>query len=130
MGRKRIVPIESRTLKYFYIIIVKFHKQKLIKFGVTNNFVRRFREYNNKDTIGKFEKVLHLYKCEFPKRIEYSIKWKLTKFAKPVFKQEYFETKHYDKIHEMFHKFVETYGYKAIEIIDIENYYKDLLKKR
>lgn len=38
-GRKRIIPIESKVLKYFYIIKVKFKGRDIVKFGISANCI-------------------------------------------------------------------------------------------
>ena len=38
-GRKRTIPLESKTLKYFYIIKVKFKGRDIVKFGITANII-------------------------------------------------------------------------------------------
>ena len=38
-GRKRIIPVESKTLKYFYIIKVKFKGRDIVKFGISANII-------------------------------------------------------------------------------------------
>ena len=38
-GRKRIIPVESKVLKYFYIIKVKFKGKDIVKFGISANII-------------------------------------------------------------------------------------------
>ena len=38
-GRKRIIPVESKVLKYFYIIKVKFKSRDIVKFGISANII-------------------------------------------------------------------------------------------
>ena len=76
-GRKRIIPIESKTLKYFYIIKVKFKGRDIVKFGISANCIKRFKQYNNSETVGYFIDLFHLYKCNNPKQVETLVKWRM-----------------------------------------------------
>lgn len=115
MGRKRKIPIESRRLKYLYFIIVNFKGEDILKFGISNNVVRRMREYNNSDTVGYLKQVLNIYNCDHPKRIETYTKWKIRKHCKPIFRQEYFPLKYYEEALEISKHFAEDLGYKMNE---------------
>ena len=122
-GRKRIIPIESKTLKYFYIIKVKFKGKDIVKFGISNNFVRRSKEYNNSETVGYFIDLFHLYKCNNPKQVETLVKWRMRSLKiKPVFKQEYFEMEYLDYIIEQAKYFADEFNikFKEIQISDIK----------
>ena len=122
-GRKRIIPIESKTLKYFYIIKVKFKGRDIVKFGISNNFVRRSKEYNNSETVGYFIDLFHLYKCSNPKQVETLVKWRMRSLKiKPVFKQEYFEMEYLDYIIEQAKYFANEFNikFKEIQISDIK----------
>ena len=122
-GRKRIIPIESKTLKYFYIIKVKFKGRDIVKFGISNNFVRRSKEYNNSETVGYFIDLFHLYKCNNPKQVETLVKWRMRSLKiKPVFKQEYFEMEYLDYIIEQAKYFANEFNikFKEIQISDIK----------
>ena len=122
-GRKRIIPIESKTLKYFYIIKVKFKGRDIVKFGISNNFVRRSKEYNNSETVGYFIDLFHLYKCNNPKQVETLVKWRMRSLKiKPVFKQEYFEIEYLDYIIEQAKYFADEFNikFKEIQISDIK----------
>lgn len=122
-GRKRIIPIESKTLKYFYIIKVKFKGKDIVKFGISNNFVRRSKEYNNSETVGYFIDLFHLYKCSNPKQVETLVKWRMRSLKiKPVFKQEYFEMEYLDYIIEQAKYFADEFNikFKEIQISDIK----------
>lgn len=122
-GRKRIIPVESKALKYFYIIKVKFKGRDIVKFGISNNFVRRSKEYNNSETVGYFLDLFHLYKCNNPKQVETLVKWRMRSLKiKPVFKQEYFEMEYLDYIIEQAHYFANEFNikFKEIQISDIK----------
>ena len=122
-GRKRIIPIESKTLKYFYIIKVKFKGRDIVKFGISNSFLRRRREYNNSETVGYFLDLFHLYKCNNPKQVETLVKWRMRSLKiKPVFKQEYFEMEYLDYIIEQAKYFADEFNikFKEIQISDIK----------
>lgn len=122
-GRKRIIPVESKALKYFYIIKVKFKGRDIVKFGISNNFVRRSKEYNNSETVGYFIDLFHLYKCNNPKQVETLVKWRMRSLKiKPVFKQEYFEMKYLDYIIEQAKYFANEFNikFKEIQISDIK----------
>lgn len=122
-GRKRIIPVESKTLKYFYIIKVKFKGRDIVKFGISNNFVRRSKEYNNSETVGYFIDLFHLYKCNNPKQVETLVKWRMRSLKiKPVFKQEYFEMEYLDYIIEQAKYFADEFNikFKEIQISDIK----------
>ena len=125
-GRKRIIPVESKVLKYFYIIKVKFKGRDIVKFGISNNFVRRSKEYNNSETVGYFINLFHLYKCNNPKQVETLVKWRMRSLKiKPVFKQEYFEMKYLDYIIEQAKYFANEFNikFKEIQISDIKIWY-------
>ena len=122
-GRKRIIPVESKALKYFYIIKVKFKGRDIVKFGISNNFVRRSKEYNNSETVGYFIYLFHLYKCNNPKQVETLVKWRMRSLKiKPVFKQEYFEMEYLDYIIEQAKYFADEFNikFKEIQISDIK----------
>ena len=122
-GRKRIIPVESKALKYFYIIKVKFKGRDIVKFGISNNFVRRSKEYNNSETVGYFIYLFHLYKCNNPKQVETLVKWRMRSLKiKPVFKQEYFEMEYLDYIIEQAKYFANEFNikFKEIQISDIK----------
>lgn len=92
---KNKIPKESKKLKYLYFIIVNFRGQDILKFGISNNYKRRFTEYNNSDTVGYIKEVLEVYLSDFPKRIETMLKWYMSTIDKPIFKYEYFDLKYY-----------------------------------
>ena len=116
-GRKRIIPLESKALKYLYIIKVQFRGKEIVKFGISNNFIRRSKEYNNSETVGFFISLFHLYRCNNPKQIETLIKWRMRSLKiKPIFKQEYFELEHLDYIIEQAHYFANEFNIKLKEI--------------
>ena len=122
-GRKRIIPKESKALKYLYIIKVKFRGRDILKFGISNNFIRRSKEYNNSDTVGYFIDLFHLYRCNNPKQIETLLKWRMRSLKiKPVFKQEYFEMEYLDYIIEQAKYFADEFNikFKEIQISDIK----------
>ena len=122
-GRKRIIPVESKTLKYFYIIKVKFKGRDIVKFGISNNFVRRSKEYNNSETVGYYSDLFHLYKCNNQKQVETLVKWRMRSLKiKPVFKQEYFEMEYLDYIIEQAKYFADEFNikFKEIQISDIK----------
>lgn len=123
MGRKRKIPVESKTLKYFYIIIVNFHQQDVLKFGISNNYLRRFTEYNNSMTVGYIKEVLHIFKSNYPKRLEFMIKWYMTSITKPVYKQEYFTLENYRLILKKLKEFSRRFNIKLTEIDLRENAY-------
>lgn len=105
MGRKRKIPKDTKKLKYLYFIIVKFRGDDILKFGISNNYVRRFSEYNNSETVGYIKDILSVYKCDHPKRIECMLKWRLMTIVKPLFKQEYFDLKYYGLIISKAHEY-------------------------
>lgn len=116
MGRKRIIPIESKKLKYLYFIIVNFKGQDILKFGISNNYIRRFREYNNSETFGFFKYVLAVYKSNYPKRLETLLKWYMCQIEKPIFKQEYFDLKHYEFLENKAKEFADQFNIKLTKI--------------
>lgn len=122
-GRKRIIPIESKSLKYFYIIKVKFRGRDLLKIGISSNFIRRTKEYNNSETVGYFVDIFKLYRCNNPKQIETLIKWRMRSLKiKPIFKQEYYELENLEYIIEQAHYFAKEFHirFKEIEVTDIK----------
>jgi hypothetical protein len=97
MKRKKfIIPKESKQIKYLYFIIVNFKGERILKFGVSNNYIRRFTEYNNSNTVGFIIEILDIYYSDKPKRIETMLKWYMNQVDKPVFKFEYFDLKYYE----------------------------------
>ena len=122
-GRKRIIPVESKALKYFYIIKVKFRGRDIVKFGISANAIKRFKQYNNSETVGYFIDLFHLYRCNNPKQVETLVKWRMRSLKiKPVFKQEYFEMEYLDYIIEQAHYFANEFNikFKEIQISDIK----------
>ena len=122
-GRKRIIPVESKVLKYFYIIKVKFKGRDIVKFGISANCIRRFKQYNNSETVGYFIDLFHLYKCNNPKQVETLVKWRMRSLKiKPVFKQEYFEMEYLDYIIKQAKYFANEFNikFKEIQISDIK----------
>ena len=119
MGRKRIrfIPKESKKLKYLYFIKVYFKGRDILKFGISNNYVRRFTEYNNSETVGYLKDIFHVYKCNYPKRIETMLKWWMSQYAKPIFKYEYFPLEEYPKIHKKAKQFARLLGMELVKII-------------
>ena len=115
MGRKRKIPKESKTLKYMYFIKVNLHDEDTLKFGISNNVVRRMTEYNDSDTVGKLKDVLDVFRCDHPDRIETFTKWKLRKYTKPVMSQEYFPMKDYQLSLDIAKSFANDLGYRMKE---------------
>lgn len=116
IGRPRKIPKLSKTLKYFYIIKVRFNDQDVLKFGISNNWYRRAREYNNEHKAGYLLEVFHVYKCSNPKRLETLLKYYLPQFGKTIFKYEYWDLKFYDIIIDNLFKLSELFNYKLTEI--------------
>lgn len=129
MGRKRKIPIESSTIKYMYFIVVKFQGEDILKFGISNNVIRRMTEYNNSQTVGYLKEVLQVYKCDYPKRIETFTKWKMRKYCKPIFKQEYFPLQYYETSVNIAKQFAEDLGYK-MKLTSIEEIKEVKLKPK
>ena len=122
-GRKRIIPVESKVLKYFYIIKVKFKGRDIVKFGISANCIRRSKQYNNSETVGYFIDLFHLYKCNNQKQVEKLVKWRMSSIKiKPVYKQEYFEMEYLDYIIEQAKYFANEFNikFKEIQISDIK----------
>lgn len=117
MGRKRKIPIESKTIKYLYFIVVNFHGEDVLKFGISNNYIRRFTEYNNSNTVGFIKDVLEVYKSNYPKRIETMLKWYMNQVSKPYIKQEYYELKYYGFLVNKAKEFAEQFGIKLVKIL-------------
>lgn len=123
MGRHRKIPKESKTLKYLYFIIVNFHGQNVLKFGISNNYIRRFTEYNNSNTVGYIKDVLNIFKSNYPKRIETMLKWYMTSITKPIYKQEYYDLKYYGMTINKAKEIAEKFNIKLKEIDLRENEY-------
>ena len=115
MGRKRKIPIESKTYKYLYFIDVDLKGKDTLKFGISNNVMRRMTEYNDSETVGKLKKIFKIYRCDYPKRVETFIKWKIRKWTKPVFSQEYFPIEFYETSRKIAIEFTSDLGYKMKE---------------
>lgn len=120
MGRKRKIPLESKALKYLYFIKVNFHGKDVLKFGISNNYIRRFTEYNNSKTVGYIKEVIKIFKSNKPKRIETMLKWYMTSITKPIYKQEYYELDKYDLILKKAFEFADKFNIKLKEI-DLED---------
>lgn len=125
-GRPRKIPKVSKRLKYFYLICVNFHGKDTLKLGISNNFYRRMKEYNNSETVGYLKYVLNVYKCSDPKRLELVLKYYLPQYVKHIAKLEYFDMKYYELIKESANKISELFGYK-LEEIDYVKEYKELI---
>ncbi len=127
-GRKRLIPKQSKKLKYFYIIKVNFKGKDVLKFGISNNVWRRMREYNNSDKNGFLKDIFHVYTCSNPKRLETLLKYYLPQFGKTIFKFEYWELKFYDIIMKNLFKLSKQFGYK-LEEFDYYEKCNELIKK-
>ena len=127
-GRKRLIPKQTKKLKYFYIIKVNFKGKDVLKFGISNNVWRRMREYNNSDKNGFLKDIYHVYICSDPKRLETLLKYYLPQYGKTIFKFEYWELKFYDIIMENLFKLAKQFGYKREEF-DYYEKCKELIKK-
>lgn len=127
-GRKRLIPKQTKKLKYFYIIKVNFKGKDVLKFGISNNVWRRMREYNNSDKNGFLKDIYHVYICSDPKRLETLLKYYLPQYGKTIFKFEYWELKFYDIIIENLFKLAKQFGYK-LEEFDYYEKCKELIKK-
>lgn len=119
VGRPRSIPKQSKKLKYFYLICVKFHGKDTLKLGITNNPWRRAREYNNENTVGYLKDVLNLYKCSDPKRLEQVLKYFLPQFIPSVAKMEYYDIEHYEFIKDKAIYLAKLFNYE-LEEIDFE----------
>ena len=122
-GRKRIIPVESKVLKYFYIIKVKFKGKDIVKFGISANALKRFKQYNNSERVGYFTDLFHLSTCNNPKQVETLGKWRMRSLnIKPVFKQEYFGMEYLAYIIEQAKYFADEFNikFKEIQISDIK----------
>lgn len=117
MGRKRKIPKESKALKYLYFIVVNFHGQDVLKFGISNNYIRRFTEYNNSETVGYIKDILEVYKSDYPKRLESMMKWYMNQVEKPYIKQEYYDLKYYGFLVDKAKYFAELFGIKLTKIM-------------
>lgn len=115
MGRKRKIPKESKTLKYMYFIKVNLHNKDTLKFGISNNVIRRMTEYNDSETVGELKEVLDVYRCDHPDRIETFTKWKMRKYSKPVMSQEYFPIEDYAISRDIAKSFAADLGYRMKE---------------
>jgi hypothetical protein len=116
IGRPRVIPKQSKKLKYMYIICVNFHGVDTLKFGISNNVWRRMREYNNSNTNGFLKNILNVYKCSNPKRLEQILKFFLPQFIPSVAKMEYYEMEHYEFIRDKMIYLAHLFDYKLEEI--------------
>ena len=128
VGRPRLIPLQSKKLKYFYIICVNFHGKDILKFGITNNIFRRVKEYNNSNTNGFLKSIFNVYKCSDPKRLEQVLKFYLPQFIPSIAKMEYYELEHYEFIRDKMLFLSELFHYTVTEI-DYDSLYKTELDK-
>ena len=115
MGRKRKIPLESKTIKYMYFIKVDLKGEDVLKFGISNNVVRRMTEYNDANTVGQLKEVKDVFRCDHPERIETFTKWKMRKYTKPVMSQEYFPIEDYQLSKDIAKSFASDLGYRMKE---------------
>lgn len=127
-GRPRLIPKQSKQLKYFYLICVNFHGNDTLKLGISNNCYRRFREYNNANTVGYLKEIYNVYRCSNPKRLELILKYYLHERVKCVAKMEYFDIKYYDFIKEKLKDLAVEFDYTLTEI-DYKAEREELLEK-
>ena len=127
-GRPRLIPKQSKQLKYFYLICVNFHGKDTLKLGISNNFHRRMREYNNANTVGYLKYVYDVWRCSNPKRLELILKYYLHQYIKCVAKMEYFDIKYYDFIKEKLKSLATEFNYSLVEI-NYETEREELLEK-
>ncbi len=116
-GKKSQIPKESKRLKYLYFIVLMFRNEKVLKFGISNNYMRRFREYNNSTTVGYYVETLDVFKSTYPKRLEYMLKWGMNGVAKPIFKQEYFDLCYYGMLKQKAYEYAEMMNIDLQKII-------------
>lgn len=116
MPRKRLIPIESKTLKYFYVIKVRFRGEELIKLGISSNVIRRVCfQYRNENTNGFLLDIYKVFKGQNVKRIESLVKWRLSRQYK-AYKQEYFPLEYKDMIIKEAKSAAKYLNYKFKEI--------------
>ena len=84
--------------KYLYFIVVNLKGTEVLKFGISNKYERRFKEYRDPETVGYFVRMLSLYKTNDAKRIETCLKYYMRNRSKPIIKQEYFDLVWYDEL--------------------------------
>lgn len=84
--------------RYLYFIVVDLHGQEVLKFGISNKYERRFKEYRDSETVGSFIRVLSVYKSIDAKKFETGLKWYMKHHSKPILKQEYFGLEWYEPL--------------------------------
>jgi len=116
MSKRRQIPRESKTLKYFYIIKVKFRGEELIKLGISSNYVRRcLHQYRNENTNGFILDMYYVYKCTNVKNIESVVKWRLSPLYK-AYKQEYFPMEFKEIVRKEALRAAKYFGYKIVPV--------------
>lgn len=132
MSRKRIVPKESKTPKYFYVIKVKFRGEELVKLGISSNVARRVCcQYRNENTNGYLLDIYKVFKGNNVKHIETMVKWRMSKKYK-AYKQEYFPLEYKDMIIQEAKRAAKYLDYKFIDydIKQLFNIYENLNKSK
>lgn len=105
--------------KYLYFIVVNLNGEEVMKFGISNHYERRFKEYRDSKTIGDFVRVLSVYKTSEAKKIETSLKWFMKKYSKPILKQEYFSLEYFDILQKTVSELSSYYSWKLLKLEDI-----------
>ena len=117
MPRKRQIPKESKTLKFLYVIKVRFRGEELVKLGISHSWILRvLHQYRNENTNGFVLDVYKIFKGKNVKRIEAVVKWRMTSFYSRAYKQEYFPMEYKDIIISEVKKAFKYFGYPFKEI--------------
>lgn len=111
--------------KYFYIIQVIFllneKEFKIIKFGITSDYNKRFKQYRNNNS-GKIEKVYYLWRCNQPKKLEYLLKWylRIEKQIPSFINDEYYESDYFEEIIDSLEEISKLFTRISLKKIDYE----------
>lgn len=136
VGRPRIIPKQSKKCKYFYLICVNFHGKDTLKLGISNNVFRRMKQYNNSETNGYLKRILNVYRCSNPKRLEQILKYYLPQYIPNIAKMEYYDIEHYEFVKKkakflakLFNYTLDEFDFEKVKLEEIDKNERKLNKK-
>lgn len=134
MPRTKIVPKESKRIKYFYVILVKYKGERFVKLGISSHVIKRVCcQYRNENTNGYLLDIYKVYKFKYDnaKYVELIIKLIMSKKYKAI-KQEYFREEYKDMIINEVKRVSEfmKYEYEELNINDLIDIFNRLTNKK